>query len=133
MENAKTLMDDTARFDAREVAARIRSMSNCVGAEHRVVYKRHENEQGGSVGLFVEVATWYVGEGTPFYAVAILGWTYAVISPDHDSDKPYSHQNNWLKMSAGNRYIIEGDMSDLVEIGVAKWEELQRTRPWEDA
>ena len=122
----KTLMD-TSHIDALLMASRVRAATPAVGAEHRIVYRQSD----GVPGLSVEVAVWFVETGPPFYLVATLSWSYSVENGDFDIMEDYSIDNPRLYMRAGDRYIIEGDMSDLEEIGEAKWEELQRTRPWE--
>lgn len=124
----KTLMD-TSKADRKAVMGRIDVLGIGQDAQHWIAYCKHEKRP---FGLSVEVAIWHTAIGTPFYLVAILSWSYVVKNPDFGDERPYdAAENCWLKMLAGNRYVIEGDMSDLVEIGRAKWEELQRTKPWE--
>jgi hypothetical protein len=125
-----TTLMDTARADPVLLLERIKAITNMTEAEHRTAYEANE---GSPLGLSLEMAVWYVPTGTPFNHVAILNWSYVIENPDFDEKRPYDViENCWLKMLVGSRYIIEGDMGDLVEIGKAKWEELQRTRPWEE-
>ena len=126
-ENAKALMD-TATIDGHLLLDRFEAIDDMRVAEHRLVYETHDEMPHG---LRVEIAVWRVKAGSPFFLVPVLSWSYAVANPDYDFDKPYGMDNLWATMAAGDRYIIEGDMSNLVEIGEAKWEELQRTKPWE--